>query len=166
MEKQSSAVCVVGSAVSARGLGSRADGPRIVGVIGSRSLPLQYSEHVGAVVEDLLKRKNHIASGGSVGTDEFVLSHLVHIGESARGTLYSPWSTYEGFPVKVRSLTRQFKDFGGSIICGDLIFAYFVSRQSMGNDRIKAKSHPRSRQQRPVAGTTNRVERSYHDRPI
>ncbi len=91
---------------------------KFIGVIGSRSLPLEWADRVGTVTEDLLGRGCHIASGGAVGTDEFVLSHLVHIGESARGTLYSPWSTYEGFPVKVRSLTRQFKDFGGSIIWG------------------------------------------------
>ena len=99
---------------------SRADGPRIVGVIGSRSLPLQYAEHVGAVVEDLLKRKNQIASGGAVGADEYCLAYLVHIGEADKGTVYSPWSTYEGFPVKVRVLTRQFKEYGGSIIWGSL----------------------------------------------
>ena len=109
MGQQSSAVCVAGSAQAARGLGGRADGPRIVGVIGSRSLPLQYAEHVGAVVDDLLRRKNQIASGGAVGTDEYCLAYLVHIGEADKATVYSPWSTYEGFPVKVRVLTRQFK---------------------------------------------------------
>ena len=66
---------------------------KLIGVIGSRSLPLDWAERVGTVTEDLLGRGCQIASGGAVGTDEFVLSHLVHIGESARGTLYSPWST-------------------------------------------------------------------------
>ena len=120
MEKQNSSVCVAASAQAARGLGGRADGPRIVGVIGSRSLPLCYAEHVGAVVEDLLKRKNQIASGGAVGTDEYCLAYLVHIGEADKGTVYSPWSTYEGFPVKVRVLSRQFKEYGGSIVWGSL----------------------------------------------
>ncbi len=120
MGQQSSAVCVAASALSARGLGGRADGPRIVGVIGSRSLPLRYAEHVGAVVEDLLRRKNQIASGGAVGADEYCLAYLVHIGEADKGTVYSPWSTYEGFPVKVRVLSRQFKEYGGSIVWGNL----------------------------------------------
>ena len=93
-------------------------GQKVVGVIGSRSLPLEWAERVGSVTEDLLGRGCNIASGGAVGTDEFCLAHLVHIGESARGTLYSPWSTYEGFPVKVRALTRQFKDYGGSVVWG------------------------------------------------
>ncbi len=91
---------------------------KLVGVIGSRSLPFEWAERVGSVTEDLLGRGCNIASGGAVGTDEFCLSHLVHVGESARGTLYSPWSTYEGFPVKVRALTRQFKDYGGVVVWG------------------------------------------------
>lgn len=92
----------------------------VVGVIGSRSLPIRHAEHVGAVVEDLLKRKFQIASGGAVGTDEYCMAYLVHVGEADKGTLYSPWSTYEGFPVKVRALTRQFKEYGGSIVWGSL----------------------------------------------
>ena len=91
-----------------------------IGVIGSRSLPSSNSILVGSVVEDLLKRKCHIASGGAIGADEYCLSQLVHLGESSKGTLYSPWCTYEGFPVKVRALTRQFKQYGGSVIWGGL----------------------------------------------
>ena len=91
-----------------------------IGVIGSRSLPASQAELVGAVVEDLLKRKFQLASGGAVGTDEYCLAYLVHVGEADKGTLYSPWNTYEGFPVKVRSLTRQFKEYGGSVIWGNL----------------------------------------------
>jgi len=91
-----------------------------IGVIGSRSLPSSNSILVGSVVEDLLKRKCHIASGGAIGADEYCLSQLVHLGESSKGTLYSPWCTYEGFPVKVRALTRQFKQYGGSVIWGSL----------------------------------------------
>ncbi len=120
MEKQSSSVCVAEASPPARGLGGRAEGMRIVGVIGSRSLPLRYAEHVGAVVEDLLGRKNQIASGGAVGADEYCLAYLVHIGEADKATVYSPWSTYEGFPVKVRVLSRQFKEYGGSIVWGSL----------------------------------------------
>lgn len=93
---------------------------KVIGVIGSRSLPTGWAERVGAVTEDLLGRGCNIASGGAVGTDEYCVSHLVHIGESSRGALYAPWSTYEGFPVKVRALTRQFKDYGGAIIWGCL----------------------------------------------
>ncbi len=126
MGQQSSAVCVAGSAPSARPVrhsSKSVDGGqahKLIGVIGSRSLPLQYAEHVGAVVEDILRRKNQIASGGAVGTDEYCLAYLVHIGEADKCTVYSPWSTYEGFPVKVRVLSRQFKEYGGSIVWGNL----------------------------------------------
>ena len=71
MGQQSSAVCVAGSAQAARPVrrslqsvdGGQAQ--KLIGVIGSRSLPLQYAEHVGAVVEDILRRKNQIASAHS-----------------------------------------------------------------------------------------------------
>ena len=100
--------------------GSLSGAQKVIGVIGSRSLPVGKAELVGSVVEDLLKRKFHIASGGAVGADEYCVGYLVHVGECDKGTLYSPWSTYESFPVKVRALTRQFKEYGGSIIWGGL----------------------------------------------
>lgn len=95
-------------------------GPRAVGFIGSRSLSHTVSEKVGLVVEDMLARKYRIASGGAVGADEFCLSHLVHIGEAEQATVYSPWKDYTGFPLKVRALTRQFREFGGSIVWGNV----------------------------------------------
>ena len=140
MGSQKSSSCVaVASSVTQKVVGpALRSAQRVVGVIGSRSLPLEWADRVGTVTEDLLGRGCNIASGGAVGTDEFVLSHLVHIGESARGTLYSPWSTYEGFPVKVRSLTRQFKDFGGSIVWGTvrgtLISVSFCRRKCLRRD--------------------------------
>ena len=102
------------------GMPSIASKERMIGVIGSRNLPPNKAEQVGAVVDDLLSRKLQIASGGAVGADEYCLGYLVHIGECHRGRLFSPWSTYEAFPVKVRALTRQFKEYGGSIIWGNL----------------------------------------------
>ena len=126
MKSQNSVQYKVSESPSARPVrrsSKSADGgqaQKLVGVIGSRSLPLQYAEQVGAVVDDLLKRKNQIASGGAVGADEYCLAYLIHTGEADKGTVYSPWSTYEGFPVKVRVLTRQFKEYGGSIVWGNL----------------------------------------------
>jgi len=93
---------------------------KTIGVIGSRELSHNYSPKVATVTENLLQRGCRIASGGAVGTDEFCLSHLVHIGEAEKATLYTPWNSYEGFPVKVRALTRQFKEYGGSIIWGNI----------------------------------------------
>lgn len=120
MGRQKSSQCGVESPAKQAVKSCASVGTRVVGVIGSRSLPTEWAERVGSVTEDLLGRGCNIASGGAVGTDEYCLSRLVHIGESGRGALYSPWSTYEGFPVKVRALTRQFKDYGGSVIWGSL----------------------------------------------
>lgn len=89
-----------------------------VGVIGSRTLSYQYSEHVGEVVEDLLSRQYHLASGGAAGADQFVIEHLLHLGLSDRCTVYSAWKNYAGFPVKVRAMMRQFKDYGGHLLWG------------------------------------------------
>jgi len=91
-----------------------------IGVIGSRSLPHTTEELAHQVTENLLHRKFRIASGGAVGADEYCLSALVHLGECANATIYTPWNGYEGFPVKVRALTRQFKEYGGSIVWGTL----------------------------------------------
>ncbi len=95
-------------------------GGRCIGVIGARSLPSEYEGKVGDVTEDLLERGFHIATGGAVGADEFCLSRLVHIGLAERGTIHTPWKNYEGFPVKVRSLVRQFREFKGSILWGSV----------------------------------------------
>lgn len=93
---------------------------RCIGVIGARSLPTDSSPLVGDIVEDLLDRGFHIASGGAVGTDEYVAYHLVHIGMADKGTIHTPWASYKKFPVKLRALARQFKEYGGSILWGDI----------------------------------------------
>lgn len=90
-----------------------------IGVVGSRSLAYTYAQSVGQVVEDLLSRNFHIASGGAIGTDQFVIEKLLHNGQSDKGVIYSAWRTYKGFPVKVRAMHRQFKTYGGSIIWGE-----------------------------------------------
>ena len=91
---------------------------RSVGVIGSRSLGYGYADAVGQVVEDLLGRGYHIASGGAIGADQFVIERLLHMGMSAQCTVYSAWENYDGFPVKVRAMMRQFKDYGGHLLWG------------------------------------------------
>ena len=92
---------------------------RSVGIIGSRSLSYLLAGHVGDIVDDLLARKYHIATGGAIGAYEFVISRLLHIGHSAKCTVYSAWRNYTGFPIKVRAMMRQFKDYGGHILWGD-----------------------------------------------
>jgi hypothetical protein len=91
---------------------------RYIGVIGSRSLPNNISEQVGEIVEDLLDRGFNISTGGAVGADEFCVAHLVHIGLADRATIFAPWKEYGGFPNKVRSLVRQFREYKGAIIWG------------------------------------------------
>ena len=92
--------------------------PRVIGVVGSRILPLSQGVWVGEVVDDLLDRGNHLATGGALGTDEFVLLRLLRTGYSSHCTVFAAWKGYEGFPIKVRAAVRQFKDYGGHIAWG------------------------------------------------
>ena len=91
---------------------------KLVGVIGSRTLPSVYAEQVGDIVEDLIARGYHIASGGAIGTDQFVIERLLRIGLSNQCTIYSAWKNFLGFPVVVRAMMQQFKDYGGHIVWG------------------------------------------------
>jgi len=91
-----------------------------IGVIGSRSLPCTAEELVLQVTENLLHRGFRLSSGGAVGADQYCLSAIVHLGECEKSTIYTPWNGYEGFPVKIRALTRQFKEYGGAIVWGTL----------------------------------------------
>lgn len=91
-----------------------------VGVIGSRSLTYTVANKVGDIVQDLIKRKYHIATGGAIGADQFVIERLLRLGLSDHCTVYSPWQNYAGFPVKVRAMMRQFKDYGGHLLWGEV----------------------------------------------
>ena len=93
-------------------------GPRIIGVVGARSLSYQYADHVGQIVDDLIGRGNHIATGGAIGTDEFALCRLLRTGHADNCTVFAAWKGYEGFPAKVRASIRQFKEYGGHIVWG------------------------------------------------
>ena len=89
-----------------------------IGVIGSRTLGYEHADAVGQVAEDLLGRGYHIASGGAIGADQFVIQRLLHLGASTQCTIYAAWKNYAGFPIKVRAMMRQFKDYGGHMIWG------------------------------------------------
>ena len=56
--------------------------PRLLGVVGSRSLGYQYADHVGQIVDDVLGRGYHVATGGAIGTDEFALCRLLRTGQA------------------------------------------------------------------------------------
>lgn len=92
-----------------------------IAVIGLRSLPYQSADQVGNVVEELLSRNYHIASGGAIGADQFVLERLLRIGRSDCCTVYSAWKNYAGFPVRVRAMVRQFKERGGHLLWGNAV---------------------------------------------
>ena len=72
-----------------------------VGVIGSRSLPFTVASQVGDIVQDLLGRHYHIATGGAVGADQFVIEKLLRLGVSERCTVYSPWQNYASLKIMV-----------------------------------------------------------------
>ena len=91
---------------------------KLVGVVGSRHIPYTLSSKVGDIVEDLLSRHYHIATGGAIGVDQFVVERLLRIGRSNQCTVYSPWQNYAGFPIKVRAMMRQFKGYGGNLLWG------------------------------------------------
>ncbi|MFC1771360.1 DNA-processing protein DprA [Candidatus Margulisiibacteriota bacterium] len=91
---------------------------RNIGVIGSRNFPFHLSEKVGDVVDDLLRRGFHIASGGALGTDQFCLQRLISSGNSEKGAIFSAWQNYAGFPVKVRPFVREARKNGASIFWG------------------------------------------------
>ncbi len=89
-----------------------------VGVIGSRTLSYTQSMRVGEIVQDLLGRQYHIATGGAIGADQFAIERLLRLGMSERCTVYTAWQNYGSFPVKVRAMMRQFKDQGGHMLWG------------------------------------------------
>jgi len=89
-----------------------------VGVIGSRSLCYTHAHHVGEIVDDLIDRGYHIATGGAIGADQFVIEWLIRQGLSDHCTIYAAWKNYSGFPIKIRAMIRQFKDYGGHLLWG------------------------------------------------
>lgn len=89
-----------------------------VGVIGSRKLSHTFANQVGNIVEDLIARNYHIATGGAIGADQFVIERVLRQGLSNHCTVYSAWQNYAGFPIKVRAMMRQFNGYGGHLIWG------------------------------------------------
>lgn len=63
---------------------------KLVGVVGSRQIPYILSSKIGDIVEDLLSRHYHIATGGAIGADQFVIERLLRLGLSDHCTVYSP----------------------------------------------------------------------------
>jgi len=90
----------------------------LVGVVGSRSLPVSFAPFVSSLVSAFLARGFRVASGGAMGADQFALSALVSQGASASGVVFSAWASSSGFPASVRPLASRFLASGGQVVWG------------------------------------------------
>lgn len=91
---------------------------QLVGVIGSRSLPEDFSPVVHSVVAFFLSLGFDIASGGAMGADFYALSALLDYSASSSGTIFSAWQSISGFPAAVRPRLLEFRSHGGRILWG------------------------------------------------
>ena len=91
---------------------------KIVGIIGSRNLPISQAEKVGEVTEYLISKNYHIATGGAIGADQYCIERLLRLGVPDQATIYAPWQFFYGFPTKVNAMVRQFSKYGGNIVWG------------------------------------------------
>ncbi len=93
-----------------------------IAIIGTRTLSRSYSKCVSNIVDDLLNRSYLLSSGGAVGTDQFVIEHLLRNGYSNKCTVFSAWKYYKCFPKTIQAMMKQFKEYGGKIqwgLCGE-----------------------------------------------
>jgi len=93
---------------------------RLVGVVGSRSLPASFSPLVSSLVSLLVEHGYGVASGGASGADAFALSALLQQGAAPRSVLFSAWPLVSGFPVAVRPQVSQFLASGGRVVWGSV----------------------------------------------
>jgi len=91
---------------------------RLVGVVGSRSLPVSFAPLVSSVVSFFLASGFRVASGGAVGADSFALSALLQQGAASSGVIFSAWQSASGFPASVRPQVSQFLSSGGQVVWG------------------------------------------------
>ncbi len=90
----------------------------IVGIVGSRSLPVSFAPLVSQVVASYLARGFRVVSGGALGADFFALSALLQQGVCSWGVIYSAWQSASGFPVSVRPHISRFLSSGGQVVWG------------------------------------------------
>ena len=91
---------------------------RLLGIVGSRSLPASFAPLISSLVSALVARGFRIASGGAVRADHYALSALVEQGSSASGVVYSAWVSASGFPSSVQPLIPRFIASGGLVVWG------------------------------------------------
>ena len=91
---------------------------RLVGVVGSRSLPASFATLVSSLVSLLLDNGFGVASGGALGADALALAALLGHGGAPRSVLFSAWPSVSGFPLAVRPQLASFLSAGGQVVWG------------------------------------------------
>lgn len=86
-----------------------------VAVIGSRALPVGFSEKVVGVVGRLLMRGHEVCHGGAMGADHFVLQALINCRAASKGILFSAWESVLGFPAQVQPDIQKYLAAGGQL---------------------------------------------------
>jgi DNA recombination-mediator protein A len=94
---------------------------RLVGVVGSRSLPASFAPLVSSLVSLLVDQDFGVASGGASGADAFALSALLGQGAASRSVLFSAWPSVSGFPLAVRPQVASFLSAGGQVVWGSVV---------------------------------------------
>jgi len=93
---------------------------RLVGVVGSRSLPAPFAPLVSSLVSLLLDHGFGVASGGALGADALALAALLGHGGAPRSVLFSAWPSASGFPLAVRPQVACFLSAGGQVVWGSV----------------------------------------------
>jgi hypothetical protein len=86
-------------------------------VVGSRSLPRSWAEHVSVVVTSLANNSWNIASGGAVGADQFALESVLGLGRPGIMRVYLP-ARIEDTPPTVRPWVIRLMESGGRVVQG------------------------------------------------
>lgn len=106
------------SVVSGTKEGDREVQIRNIGIVGARSLSPKYADRIGGIIDYLVQQGFHIATGGAMGTDQFVLEHLIERRYFERSVVFSAWNNLKAFPVKVRRYIAFYEQHGGAVKWG------------------------------------------------
>ena len=93
---------------------------KLIGIIGSRTLPEEYKGKVKDMVKYLLGKGYDIASGGAIGADAYALDALLELGQAHRGVIFSPWKHVIQFPETVQPMIQKFLAEGGRVEWGEV----------------------------------------------
>jgi len=91
---------------------------RRIGIVGSRSLGSTHKPHIRALMTQLHHRGYTFATGGAIGADQYCVEAALRLGLCPQVTIVSPWKYISCFPVVVRAMISQFKQYGGQVNWG------------------------------------------------